>query len=394
MLPSSPISVLEDGKDEYENACIKAKAYFDKLKTPCFALDTGLYFDGVTDIEQPRQNVQGIAGVNENDDDETRYNKMITWYSNLSTKYGAKLDGFWLDVYVLFDGENYYTKKCERKLQLTPNISQKDVHLPVASLYKINNKHYHDLTDEEKHLYMKPSMDCLSSLLTEFMQNQKPQFVIESAGESLYFDSIIISSGASAKYIGVEGEEKYIGKGYHSCATCDGFFYRKKEIIVVGGGDSAMEEANFLTKFATKVHLMHRSDKFRSSKIMLDRVKNNPKIEIHTFKQIVSFAGAEKIESVTIQDTKTKECQEMKIDGVFVAIGHIPNTNFVEKILAVTENGYLNKTKQITKYKSMSEIKGIFVAGDVEDQVYRQAITAAGEGCKAAIDCERWLEEI
>jgi thioredoxin reductase len=390
--PESKLSVAETGKNEYENAEIKAKAYFEKFAKPSFSLDTGLYFEGVEDYEQPRQHVQGIAGSTDEDDDETRFSKMSTWYANLSTKYGGQLKGYWLDVYVLFDGNKFYSTECRRELLLTPHVFQKDVNLPVASLYQINGKYYHQMSYEEKQDYMQPSMSALANLLIQFQQQSKPQFHLQIGGQEETFDAIIIASGASAKYIGLSGEERFIGKGYHSCATCDGFFYRKKEIIMVGGGDSAMEEAVFLTRFATKVHLIHRSDKFRASKIMLDRAKNNPKIEFHQWKQIVELIGEDKIQAVTIEDTRTKDRTNMPIDGVFVAIGHVPNTFFVKEKLETTNEGYLTKPKTDSKLQNMSKIPGIFLGGDVEDQVYRQAITAAGEGCKAAIDCERWLE--
>jgi thioredoxin reductase (NADPH) len=395
--PKSLLHVLENGNNEYENAKLKATAYFEKFQMPCFALDTGLYFVGVEDSEQPRQNVQSIAGATDEDTDEIRFQKMTTWYSNLATKYGGNLEGYWLDVYVLFDGKKYYTSECRRALTLTPDIFEKDVHLPVASLYKLQDfgdKYYHELTSEQKEEYMQPSMTALAQVLTAFVQNQKPKFILEVGGNQDEYDAVIIASGASAKYIGLPGEEKYIGKGYHSCATCDGFFYRKKEIIVVGGGDSAMEEANFLTRFASKVYLIHRSDKFRASKIMLDRAKNNPKIEFCEWRQIIEIIGEEKVNAVIIEDTRTKEKSKMNIDGIFVAIGHVPNTNFVKTHLETTESGYLTKPNSDIKFQNMSKIPGIFVAGDVEDQIYRQAITAAGEGCKASIDCERWLESI
>jgi thioredoxin reductase (NADPH) len=208
------------------------------------------------------------------------------------------------------------------------------------------------------------------------------------SGEST-FDAVIIASGASARYLGLPDEEKYVGRGYHSCATCDGFFYRNKEIIVVGGGDSAMEEANFLTKFASKVYLIHRSEHFRASKIMLDRAKANPKIEFVMDTVITSLNGEDKLTSVDLQNRVTSETKNMPIDGVFVAIGHIPNTDFVKGQLSMDEAGYL-----IPQHRTMSEIEGIFIAGDVEDTVYRQAITAAGDGCRAAMDCEKWLESL
>jgi thioredoxin reductase len=395
--PTKVLEVPETGDNELQNAGLKAKAYWDEFQIPAFALDTGLYFEGVTEEEQPRQNVQGIAGVLESDDDETRYTKMIDWYSSLAKKYittdKPTLSGYWLDVYVLYDGANYMYKGAKRPIELTPEVHSKDVHFPVASLYKVGDKFYHDLTEEEKTDYMFPSMQALAVVLRDYQANNSiPKFFLEVAGQQQEYDAVVIASGASAKYIGIPGEEKYVGKGYHSCATCDGFFYRNKEIIIVGGGDSAMEEANFLTKFA-KVNLVHRSDNYRASKIMLDRARANPKINFIEFKQIVEFIGDEKVTGVILEDTKTKERTEMPIDGVFVAIGHIPNTSFVKEKLETTETGYLSKPLTHPKFQNMSRIPGLFVAGDVEDQIYRQAITAAGEGCKAAIDCERWLEE-
>jgi thioredoxin reductase (NADPH) len=225
--------------------------------------------------------------------------------------------------------------------------------------------------------------------LTYDTSGPKPRFTLtHDSGETTY-DSVIIASGASAKYLGLAGEEKYIGRGYHSCATCDGFFYRNKEIIVIGAGDSAMEEANFLTKFASKVYLVHRSENFRASKIMIDRAKANPKIEWVLNKSIVALNGETKISNVDLKDSITGEITNMQIDGIFVAIGHIPNTDFVKGQLSMDEAGYL-----LPKNRTMSEIEGIFIAGDVEDTVYRQAITAAGDGCRAAMDCEKWLESI
>lgn len=233
----------------------------------------------------------------------------------------------------------------------------------------------------------------------EVSDKKTKKFTLDLGFSKQDFDAVIISSGASARYLGLEGEEKYVGKGYHSCATCDGFFYRGKTIAVVGGGDSAMEEANFLTKFAEKVYLIHRRDVFKASKIMLDRAKSNPKIEFLLNKTVEKLVGKDLLEKILIKDTKTGEISDLIIDGLFVAIGHIPNTGFASQILDMDEVGYLIPQSQrpfeerTSKYLTMSNIEGIFVAGDVEDKVYRQAITAAGEGCKAAMDCEKWLEE-
>ncbi len=217
--------------------------------------------------------------------------------------------------------------------------------------------------------------------------NHQSKFIVQTLTSEDYFDAVIIASGASAKYLGLPGEEKFIGRGYHSCATCDGFFYRGKVVAVVGGGDSAMEESNFLTKFAEKVYLIHRREEFKASKIMLQRAKNNPKIEFLLNQRIIEFLGVDKVEGVKLENLKTGEITKLNLDGVFVAIGHTPNSKFVQGLLDTDPDGYL-----IPKHRTMSQIEGIFIAGDIEDKIYRQAITAAGSGCKAAIDCERWLE--
>jgi thioredoxin reductase (NADPH) len=216
----------------------------------------------------------------------------------------------------------------------------------------------------------------------------KKKFTVQADTGDVDFDAVIVASGATARYLGLPGEEAWVGKGYHSCATCDGFFYRGKEIAVVGGGDSAMEEAQFLTKFATKVYLIHRNDNFRASKIMLDRAQANDKIEFITHSQIKEFiTEGEDFKGVKLENTQTGEMKDLALSAVFVAIGHIPNSSFAKGLLTMDQVGYLQP-----KTLTMSEVEGIFIAGDVEDQRYRQAITAAGEGCKAAMDCEKWLE--
>lgn len=225
------------------------------------------------------------------------------------------------------------------------------------------------------------------------------KFTLDLGGRKESFDAVIIASGARAKYLGIEGEEKFVGKGYHSCATCDGFFYRKKTIAVIGGGDSAMEEANFLTKFADKVYLIHRREEFRASKIMLERAKANPKVEFMLNKAPQDFLGTEEVTGLVLKDTVTGEISNLNLDGVFVAIGHIPNTGFVKGQLSMDDTGYLipqskrPPEERTSQYGTMSEIPGIFIAGDVEDKTYRQAITAAGGGCKAAMDAEKWLAD-
>ena len=214
-------------------------------------------------------------------------------------------------------------------------------------------------------------------------------FSLESAKETYEFKSVIISSGASAKWLDVKGEKELQGHGVSACATCDGFFFKEKEVIVVGGGDSAMEEALFLTKFATKVYIVHRRDSFRASKIMQDRALDNDKIEVLWNKEMTEIHGSESVESVSLADTKDGSSSEVNIDGVFMAIGHTPNVDFLDGLVELDEKGYV-KTGFTTE--TSTSVPGVFAAGDVADSIYRQAVTAAGTGCQAAIDAERWLD--
>lgn len=200
--------------------------------------------------------------------------------------------------------------------------------------------------------------------------------------------SVIVSTGAQSLMLGLENEKKFYGHGLSSCATCDGFFFKGQEIVVVGGGDSAIEEATFLTKFATKVTLVVRRDAFRASKIMQERARNNSKIEIKWNSRVTELFGAEKLAGVGLIDTVTGEESKLDVTGLFVAIGHRPNTDLFKNILDMEDSGYL-KTRSGSSY---TNIAGVFACGDVQDHTYRQAITAAGSGCMAAIDCERWLE--
>jgi len=206
------------------------------------------------------------------------------------------------------------------------------------------------------------------------------------------FDTIIVATGASAKWLGLPGETLFGGYGVSACATCDGFFFRNKEVLVVGGGDTAMEEANYLTRHASKVHLIHRRDEFRASKIMQDRVLANPKIEVHMNTVLEEIVGeTEPVKHVTgvrLKDVNTGELWSLDVDGVFVAIGHQPNSALVKDWLDLDELGYV----KVEPYSTKTKIPGVFVCGDVADRVYRQAVTAAGTGCMAAIDAERYLE--
>ncbi len=200
--------------------------------------------------------------------------------------------------------------------------------------------------------------------------------------------SIIVSTGAQSIMLGLENEKRFYGHGLSTCATCDGFFFKGQEIAVVGGGDSAIEEATFLTKFASKVTIVHRRETLRASKIMQQRALSNPKIEFKWNSQVTEILGAQKLQGVGLVDTITGQKSQLDVTGLFVAIGHRPNTDLFKGDLEMEDSGYL-KTRPGSSY---TNINGVFACGDVQDHTYRQAITAAGSGCMAAIDCERWLE--
>ena len=212
-------------------------------------------------------------------------------------------------------------------------------------------------------------------------------FRLWARGTEYVAQAVIIATGASALWLGLDSETRLRGRGVSACATCDGFFFRDREIGVVGGGDTAFEEATYLTRFATKVHLLHRRDAFRASKIMIDRARANPKIEIHPNTAVEEVLGDSKVEGVRLMDTATGDERTMSLDGLFIAIGYRPNTEAFRDWLEVDAAGYL-----IVRDETGSKIPGVFIAGDVHDHRYRQAVTAAGDGCKAAIDAERWLE--
>ncbi len=212
-------------------------------------------------------------------------------------------------------------------------------------------------------------------------------FRIWARGVEYRAQALIVATGASAMWLGLDSETRLRGRGVSACATCDGFFFRDKEIAVVGGGDTAFEEATYLTRFASKVHMLHRRDEFRASRIMVDRAKLNPKIEIHTNTAIDEVLGDEKVSGLRLRDTATGEERVMPAEGVFIAIGHKPNTEAFRDWLEVDAKGYL-----VVRDETNSKIEGVFIAGDVHDHRYRQAVTAAGDGCMAAIDAERWLE--
>lgn len=215
-------------------------------------------------------------------------------------------------------------------------------------------------------------------------------FKLKSTKEEYEFKTVIIASGASARWLGVDGEKELQGYGVSACATCDGFFFKEKEVAVVGGGDSAMEEALFLTKFAKKVYVIHRRDQFRASQIMQDRVLNHEKIEVVWNSTVEKINGEGAVSSIFIKNAVDGSEKELSLDGVFVAIGHDPNVGFLDGFIELDEKGYI-KTGFTTE--TSTSVPGVFAAGDVADSIYRQAITAAGTGCQAAIDAERWLEQ-
>lgn len=225
---------------------------------------------------------------------------------------------------------------------------------------------------------------------TKVELSQGSPFTVNTDEAEYTADAVIIATGATAKWLNLESEQALKGFGVSACATCDGFFFTGKEVAVVGGGDTAMEEASFLTRFATKVHILHRRDELRASKIMQKRVLENEKTEVHWNKVVTEVLGSREtgVTALKLKDTVTGEESELPVGGLFLAIGHKPNTELFEGQLEMDETGYLIADPGTSK----TGIEGVFAAGDVRDKVYRQAITAAGSGCQAALDAERWLE--
>ncbi len=230
--------------------------------------------------------------------------------------------------------------------------------------------------------------EIINSQVTEVFLNEKIKKLNLDNGTTLNSKTVIISTGAQARWLGLENEAKFQGHGLSACATCDGFFFKDKEVAVIGGGNSAAEEALFLTKFATKVYLVHRRDKLRAEKILQDRLKQNSKIEFIWNSEVTKFNGNDDLESIDLLNKQENKISNLKIDGVFIAIGHDPATQLFKGQLKMDEGGYIITDPDSTK----TSIEGVFAAGDVKDKIYRQAVTAAGMGCMAALEVERYLD--
>jgi len=245
------------------------------------------------------------------------------------------------------------------------------------------------LMDEMRKQALRFGTEIVTNYVHAVKLNEHP-FRVYYGDQEVLSKTIVVSTGSSAKLIGIETELQLMGHGVSTCATCDGFFYRGKEIAVVGGGDSAMEEATFLTKFATKVSVIHRRDTLRASKIMQERAFDNPKIKFiwnTTVDEVLGQKGTG-VTGLKLRDVRTQQTSELKVDGLFVAIGHNPNTDIFKGQIELDSHGYIKTEVDSTR----TNIPGVFACGDVQDPVFRQAITAAGTGCMAAIEAERWLE--
>ena len=248
-----------------------------------------------------------------------------------------------------------------------------------------------DLMDKFRDQAKRFGAECHFKHVNKVDLSDRP-FKVWVADETYTSDTIIIATGATARLLGLESETRLMGHGVSACATCDGFFFKDKKVLVIGGGDAAMEEANFLTKFAAEVQIVHRRDALRASKIMQDRIMNNPKITIqwNTVLEEIEGTAEDGVSGVILRDTRTDEVRQEAYDGVFLAIGHVPNTELFDVALDMDEQKYIRTIDASTK----TSIAGVFACGDVQDHVYRQAVTAAGTGCMAAMDVEKYLESL
>ena len=248
-----------------------------------------------------------------------------------------------------------------------------------------------DLMDKFRDQAKRFGAECHFKHVNKVDLSDRP-FKVWVADETYTSDTIIIATGATARLLGLESETRLMGHGVSACATCDGFFFKDKKVLVIGGGDAAMEEANFLTKFAAEVQIVHRRDALRASKIMQDRVMNNPKITIkwNTVLEEIKGTAEDGVSGVILRDTRTDEVRQEAYDGVFLAIGHVPNTELFDAALDKDEQKYIRTIDASTR----TSIAGVFACGDVQDHVYRQAVTAAGTGCMAAMDVEKYLESL
>ena len=247
-----------------------------------------------------------------------------------------------------------------------------------------------EMMDEFRKQAQRFGAECVFKTVDKVDFSKQPYSVWVN-DEEYSAEAIIISTGASARLLGLQSETELMGHGVSACATCDGFFFKEKKVLVVGGGDSAMEEATFLTKFASEVVLVHRREEFRASKIMVDRALSNPKISVEYNSTVEDILGSllSGVTAVLLKDTKTGDVREMACEGVFMAIGHLPNTQLFNGSLNMDDQGYIITQSDSTH----TSLEGVFACGDVQDHVYRQAVTAAGTGCMAALDAERWLEQ-
>ena len=247
-----------------------------------------------------------------------------------------------------------------------------------------------EMMDEFRKQAQRFGAECVFKTVDKVDFSKQPYSVWVN-DEEYSAEAIIISTGASARLLGLQSETELMGHGVSACATCDGFFFKEKKVLVVGGGDSAMEESTFLTKFASEVVLVHRREEFRASKIMVDRALSNPKISVEYNSTIKDILGSLEsgVTAVLLKDTNTGDVREMACEGVFMAIGHVPNTQLFNGSLNLDDQGYIITQSDSTR----TSLEGVFACGDVQDHVYRQAVTAAGTGCMAALDAERWLEQ-